>query len=83
MDTKTMWLEARAAVEANNAKLAKCVVPHDFAIPVNRLTREEIPAPLLFCRWKCKGCGGIVDGEHKHWYSLGLSHAGHNTVDDY
>lgn len=69
-----MFADAKIAVALNNAKLDACALPHEFEIPLNRLTREELPAPVLFCRWKCKWCGGIVDGEHKHWYKLGLKH---------
>lgn len=69
-----MFADAKLAVTLNNAKLAACSLPHDFAIPLNRLTREELPAPMLFCRWKCRTCGGIVDGEHRYWYNLGLAH---------
>lgn len=75
-DVKKLFTDAKVTVAFNNAKLAVCKLPHDFSIPLNRLTREELPAPVMFCRWKCKTCGGIVDGEHKHWYLLGLAHGG-------
>ncbi len=67
--------EVKALVLENNQRLASCSLPHDFSIPIDRITKEELPARRLFCKWKCTKCSAIQDFEHKHWYELGLKHA--------
>lgn len=67
--------EIKAAILENNQKLASCSLPHQFTIPLDRITKVELPAPRVFCKWKCKLCGAIQDFEAKRWYELGLKHA--------
>lgn len=56
-------------VKQNKVKLDGCEGPHDFSIP-SRKTGE------LVRDWQCSRCGGTVETTYKHWYELGLKHAG-------
>lgn len=67
--------EVKKTILENNQKLASCQLPHEFTIPIDRITKAELPEKQIFCKWKCKLCGAIQDFEAKHWYELGLQHA--------
>lgn len=67
--------EVKQWLAQNDAKLKACPLPHEFSIPLDRLTREPIPEPKIFCKWQCVKCGAIEDGREKFWYELGLAHA--------
>lgn len=69
IDTKKLLEEVRK----NQAKLEACD-GHEFSVPLNRLTKERLEAPSLFCDWECVHCGGVVDGPSKRWYDRGLAH---------
>lgn len=70
---KSQMEEIWKAVKANCALLDACA-KHDFSTPVDRRTKQPIPERVLFCDWRCKNCGGHVDGIAKQWYELGLKH---------
>lgn len=56
-----------AEVKTNFAKLDACPGPHDF----EAVDRKPLPN-----KYRCKVCGGEVDGHAAHWYRKGLEHGG-------
>jgi hypothetical protein len=63
-DSQRIWDE----VKANYAKLQACVGPHGF---------EDIdPGKTFGKRYRCRLCGGELDGAKVSWYQLGLEHGG-------
>lgn len=67
--------EVKIFMADNGAKLKSCSLPHKFTIPVDRITKADLPERRVFCEWKCELCGAIQDFGHKHWYELGLKHS--------
>lgn len=59
-----IWLE----VKENQAKLNGCPGPHDFVA-------ETDPPTRAVSRYRCRICGGHVNGSAVKWYHDGLRHA--------
>lgn len=53
-------------MQANHKALETCVGPHDFV--------DQTPEKQIGKKWRCKACGGTLDGVERHWYEQGLKH---------
>lgn len=56
----------------NNKKLDSC--SRHYFEPINRNTNQPLKKPEIFCKWKCKYCGGTVDSTARNWYLKGAEH---------
>ncbi len=67
--TGNQSLAGQRAAEANRALLAGCAGPHEF-----RRVANGGGQGLTAQRWVCAGCGGLVNGLARLWYTTGIDH---------
>lgn len=67
--TGNQVLDGQRAAEANRALLLACAGPHNF-----RREGNGGGQGLTAQRWRCAGCGGLVNGLARLWYQAGLDH---------
>ena len=64
--TNQDYQEIMKEVKANLTKLEECPGPHQFEGPLDK--------DLSFNKYRCKRCGGVIDGINQLWYQRGLKH---------
>ena len=61
-EVKKIWED----VKKNQAKLRGCPGPHDF--------EDMNPNEAIRKKYRCRLCGGEIDGSKYYWYAMGLEH---------
>lgn len=64
--------KAIAAKVIENNKILKGCDYHEF------IRNPSEPSEFQYTAYKCKYCGGTVDGKSRYWYEKGLEHKQNN-----